>query len=88
MELIEKISMLFISLLLGVLLFTGCSKSEEPGTGDDAGNAATVTGTESGNTGTGNSDPTGTTGITATPMPTATPEPTPTPPFVKTAYET
>ena len=85
MELIEKISMLFISLLLGVLLLTGCSKSEEPGNGGDAGNAATVTGTDSGNTGTGNADPTG---ITATPMPTATPEPTPTPPFVKTAYET
>lgn len=88
MELIEKISMLFISLLLGVLLLTGCSKSEEPGNGSDAGNMATVTGTDSGNTGTGNSDPTGTTGITATPMPTATPEPTPTSPFVKTAYET
>lgn len=91
MELIEKISMLFISLLLGVLLLTGCSKSEEPGTGDDAGNTTAVTGTDSGNTGTENVDPTGITGITgitATPMPTATPEPTPTPPFVKTAYET
>lgn len=97
MELIEKISMLFISLLLGVLLLTGCSKSEEPGNGSDAGNAATVTGTDSGNTGTGtdfgttgteNADPTGTTGITATPIPTATPEPKLTPPFVKTAYET
>ena len=88
MELIEKISMLFISLLLGVLLFTGCSKSEEPGNGGDAGNAATVTGTDSGNTGAENADPAGTANITATPMPTATPEPTPTPPFVKTAYET
>ncbi len=88
MELIEKISMLFISLLLGVLLLTGCSKSEEPGNGCDAGIAAMVTGTDSGNTGAENADPTGTTGITATPMPTATPEPTPTPPFVKTAYET
>ena len=88
MELIEKISMLFISLLLGVLLLTGCSKSEEPGNGGDAGNEAMVTGTDSGNSGTENADPTGTTGITATPMPTATPEPTPTPPFVKTAYET
>ena len=88
MELIEKISMLFLSILLGVLLFTGCSKSEEPGNGGNAGNAATVTGTDSEVTGTGKSDPTGTTGITATPIPTATPEPTPTPPFVKTAYET
>ena len=79
--------MLFISLLLGVLLLTGCSKSEEPGNGGDAGNAGTVTGTDSGNTGAENADPAGTANITATLMPTATPEPTPTPPFVKTAYE-
>ena len=74
MELIEKICMLFITLLLGVLLLTGCGKSEEPTTGTEPG--VTVTDTL----------PT----ITATPIPTATPtpEPTPTPVFVKTAYET
>ena len=73
MDLIEKISMLFITLLLGVLLLTGCSKSEEPTGGAEPGTTVTAT-----------PMPTATPIPTATP----TPEPTPTPVFVKTAYET